>query len=263
MSESKKGVFATKKKNGEQSFRASLTFRNKHISLGSFADIISAGKAYEEGYRVISDGSVGISDYTSFSILSFDKFVVLINFRDTGMYCANPLVVRKNYISYYLSFDEELKFSKDDLFYYMSHRILRRGGHMYVNDYGMQLSLGSRYGIKAYAVEGRDYRFVNGDHLDFRYENIEILNMYNGVEYVEGNRKSGYRVKIHVAGDLIVGYYDDVIKAAIAYNKAIDILKKNGINKEYSPNYIEEINGKAYAEIYSNIGINDSIYDRR
>lgn len=263
MNETIKGVFVTKKKDGTPSYRASLTYKNKHIALGSFENMIAARTAYEEGCKIISDSVIGISDYGKFNGIPYDKFIVLINFRDSGLYCSNPLIIRKNYISYYLSFDEELKFSKDDLFYYMSHRILRRGRHLYVNDYGMQLSLGSRYGIKSYAVEGRDFRFVNGDQLDYRYENIEILNMYNGVEYINGQRKSGYRVKIHVVGDLIVGYYDDVIKAAIAYNKAIDILKRNGCDKDFSPNFVEEINGKAYAEIYSEIKINEGIYNRR
>lgn len=262
MSEICKGVFETNKKNGDPSFRASLTYKGKHIALGSFDTLEKAKGAYEEGILTLNS-DFGLEDYGRYRYLPFDKYVVLVNVRDCGLYCANPIIVRKNYVSYYLSTDEELKFSKDDLFYYMSHKILRRGGHMYVNDYGMQLSLGNRYGIKKYAVIDRDYRFVNGDTMDFRYENIEILNMYNGVEYVTGPRKSGYRVKIHVVGDLIVGYYDDVIKAAIAYNKAIDILKRNGITKDYDANYIEDINGKVYAQIYSELDINECIYDRR
>lgn len=263
MEQSCKGVFVTQKKNGQLSFRTSLTYRNKHIALGSFDSMDVASRVYSEGLEILANTDIAIENYSSAYAISFEKFVILINFRDSGLYCSNPLVVRKNYISYYFSVDEEYKFSKDDLFYYASHKILRRGNHLYVNDYGMQLSLGSRYGIKGYAVEGRDYRFVNGDNTDYRYENIEILNMYNGVEYVEGPRKSGYRVKIHVVGDLIVGYYDDVIKAAIAYNKAIDILKKNGITRDFNANYIEDINGKVYAQIYSEVEINDCIYNRR
>lgn len=263
MDKSSKGVFVTQKKNGQTSFRTSLTYRNKHIALGSFDTMDTAKKVYDEGQRILADAEINVEDYSDKYSISFEKYVVLINFRDSGLYCSNPLIIRKNYISYYFSVDEEYKFSKDDLFFYMSHKILRRGNHLYVNDYGMQLSLCARYGIKSYAVNGKDYCFVNGDITDYRYENIEILNMYNGVEYVEGPRKSGYRVKIHVVGDLIVGYYDDVIKAAIAYNKAIDILKKNGISKDFNANYVEEINGKVYAQIYSEIEINECIYNRR
>ena len=57
----------------------------------------------------------------------------------------------------------------------------------------------------------------------------------------------------------MIGYYDDAVKAAIAYNKAIDILKRNGIKKEYSANYIESISGKAYADIYSELKISKAL----
>lgn len=258
-----KGVYYTNKKNGDPSYRASLTYRNKHISLGSFENADEALKAYEEGKRILSDDSFSIEGFDRSYSLPFDKYVVLVNLRDNGIYCSNPLYIHDSYISYYLLPGEEMKFSVDDLFYYATHKIKRRGGHLYVNDYGMQVSLGSRYGIKNYAVVGRDYSFVNGDELDYRYENLEIINKYFGVEYIKGERKSGYRVKINLHGDLIVGYYDDAINAAIAYNKAVDILKKNGCSKDFPVNYIEGINGKSYADMYMRIRINKSIYGRR
>ena len=34
---------------------------------------------------------------------------------------------------------------------------------------------------------------------------------------------------------------------AIAYNKAIDILKKKGVNKSYTPNYIDGLSPSTYA----------------
>lgn len=48
-----KGVFAVKKKNGEEYFRASITFHSKHISLGSFDTSDDAHKAYEEAGRIL------------------------------------------------------------------------------------------------------------------------------------------------------------------------------------------------------------------
>ena len=41
--------------------------------------------------------------------------------------------------------------------------------------------------------------------------------------------KKRYRARINVPGYYIVGYYHSEFDAAIAYNKAIDILKKNGV----------------------------------
>ena len=69
----------------------------------------------------------------------------------------------------------------EDLFYYSSHKIMCRGNHYFVADYGMQQTLTSRYGIKSYGVPGVDYCFVNGDPTDFRRENLQIHNIYHGV----------------------------------------------------------------------------------
>ena len=254
-----RGVYTAKKKSGEVYYRASFTYKNKHISLGSFKSEKKAAEAYDFACKIIYNDDYTIEKLYKNMPLSFDKYIVIINFRDNNIYLPNPIYVRKKYFSYYISEQEEMKFSMDDLFYYMSHRILRRGGHLYVNDYGMQVSLGIRYGIKNYAVENRDYRFVNGDSLDYRYENIEVMNTYNGVESCVHNKKNCYRAKIHIVGDYVIGYYDDAIRAAIAYNKAIDILNMNGIKKGYSANYIESLSGKTYADIYSELKISKAI----
>jgi len=257
------GVYTAKKKDGSIYYRASITYKNKHISLGSSDDILIASEMYQYADLLTKNHQLSIDDYEKSCPLSFDKYVIIINFRDNNIYLSNPIYVRKKYISYYISQSMEMKFSIDDLFYYMSHKILRRGGHFYVNDYGMQVSLGNRYGIKNYAVVGKDYRFANGDYLDYRYENIEILNTFNGVERHIKNNKHYYKAKIHVNGDLVIGYYNDAIEAAIAYNKAIDILKKNGINKNFSANYIEGLSPKLYAQIYTDLKINASIMARK
>lgn len=259
MSNGVRGVYVAKKQNGDIYYRASFTYRNKHISLGSFDEENKASEAYSFACRIIEDESYEIDMLDMSMPVSYDKYVSVINFRDNNIYLPNPIYVRKHYFSYYISKCEEMKFSIDDLFYYMSHRILRRGGHLYVNDYGMQVSLRNRYGIKNYAVEGKDFVFVNSDKLDYRYENIKVMNAFSGVEQCTHRKKQCYRTKIHVNGDIIVGYYDDAIKAAIAYNKAVDILKKRGLNKNYATNYIESLSGKIYADIYSGLKISDTI----
>lgn len=262
MNDLKKGVYEAKKKNGDIYYRSSFTYKNKHIALGSFDKMSDANKAYEEAINISHDIRIGIDDYSEQYNIGFDKFVLIINYRDNNMYLTNPIYVRKNYISYYLSKNEELKFSIDDLFYYASHKILRRGGHLYVNDFGMQINLLSRYGIKNYAVRDKDFSFVNNDTYDFRYENIEVFNKYHGVELANHNGKLMYKAKIHVNGDLVIGYYDNAVSAAIAYNKAIDVLKVNGIDKEYSPNFIDEITKKNYADVYTSIKLSKNITNR-
>ena len=85
----------------------------------------------------------------------------------------------------------------------------------------------SRYGIKNYAVAGRDYLFANGNTRDFRYENLVIINRYHGV--CQKNKTGGrFIMKQKFTGTVIflVGRYENEIEAAIAYNKAPSTLFK-------------------------------------
>ena len=174
-----------------------------------------------------------------------------------------PIYIRIKYFDYYYAPDIVLKFDLDDLFYYSSHKIMKRGDRFFVADYGMQTGIASRYGIKSYAVCGRDYRFVNGDSLDFRYENIEIKNRFHGVKQLIGRKTGSYQAKIHVNGYFVIGYYNTETEAAIAYNKAIDILKKAGVKKQYVPNYLESISPALYADLYNTISISKTILNYR
>lgn len=253
------GVFPAFRKDGTPYFRASLTYRRKHISLGSFFTPEDAHNAYLEGRRVLANPLCTPETYREESILPFEKWVCLTNFRDNGLYFSNPIYMGRRMFYYYLSPSLVLKFDPDDLFYYSSHKIMRRGGHYFVADYGLQVSIVSRYGIKPYAKEGRDYRFINGDSSDFRRENLEILNLYHGITPEYKNGQLMFTVRIHIRGNYVVGRYDDEITAAIAYNKAIDVLHKNGIQKKFLPNYIEDLSPSRYAEIYSALEISPKI----
>lgn len=251
----KPGVYLATKKDGTQYYRSSMTYKNKHISLGSFDTEEKAHQTYQEATMILNS-TLTLDDVAHASLhLSFDKAVTLINFRDNGLYIGNPIYLRKNYFSYYLSENEELKFDIDDLFYYTSHRILRRKGHLYVNDYGMQVTLLSRYGIRNHAVAERDYYFANGDSSDLRYSNIVVINRYYGVFKYHTKTQTRYRVKIHINGNYTIGTYSSETKAAIAYNKAVDLAKAFGINKNFPTNYIEDLTAKEYADIYVKIKI--------
>ena len=150
------GTYLAFKKNGTSYYRSSITYQNKHISLGSFNSEQDAHQAYTEAAHLLTDFSTTIDDIFSLpTILNFGKAISLLNFRDNHIYFKNPIYLRNNYFVYYLSPSEELKFDIDDLFYYSSHKIMRRQGHFFVNDYGMQTNILSRYGIKNYAVMGR------------------------------------------------------------------------------------------------------------
>lgn len=255
------GVYITKKKNGDVYYRASITHKCKHISLGSYSTLELAGRAYDTAVDILRENCYKIEDYKSIYALSFEKWVVLINLRDNGIYFKNPIYLKKNYFLYYYNRKVLFKFDVDDLFYYAEHKIMRRGGHLFVSDYGMQVNILSRYGIKNFAVPGRDYRFVNGDPSDYRYGNIEIINPYYGVSKLFVKGFPIYTAKIHINGDYIIGKYSSEKEAAIAYNKVVNLLKNKGSMKDYPVNFIDGLDEIEYALIYNKVRISKKIKD--
>lgn len=262
------GVFKATKKDGTVYYRSSFTYKSKHISLGSFDTEKQAHKAYVEASNIVnSDKAISIPDYNKKKrVLSFEKWVVLLNFKDNGMYFKTPIYLRPRYFEYYLDNDPyaPLKFDVEDLFFYSTHKIMRRGGHLFVADYGMQLNILNRYGIKNFAVPGKDYLFINGDNTDYRAQNIKIINKYNGVTLIDTESTTPiYLSKIHINGDYIIGRYSNDIDAAIAYNKAVDTLTQNGFTINYQHNYIDELNSIQYTSRYNRIKISKKLRDLR
>lgn len=253
------GVTISKKKNQSLYYRSSLTYRNKHISLGSFDSMMKAHLAYREAWCLLEDKSLSIESWTDHKIISFEKWVCLANFRDNHIYICNPIYTRQKFFYYYLSPNTCLIFDVEDLFYYSMHKIMRRGGHLFVSDYGMQYNIMNRYGIKNYAVQNRDYKLINGNPLDLRYENILIINRYQGVQKIQVKGVTKYKVLIHMNGNYTVGIYDSEIEAAIAYNKAVDFVRTKNVTKNYSINFIEEITNATYAEIYSRLKLSKKL----
>lgn len=257
----KPGVYQSKKKDGTIYYRSSITYKNKHISLGSFPAEKDAHNAYLTA-KAILDGilDIALDDYSPSKIsLSFEKWVILFNLRDNGIYFKTPIYLKNRFFLYYLDQKTILKFAVDDLFYYANHKIMRRGGHYFVADFGMQVNILSRYGIRNFAVDGRDFRFVNGDHFDYRYENIEIVNKYHGVFHTTKKGFPLYIAKIHINGDYIIGKYKSETEAAVAYNKAADFLMSHGIPKQFPSNYVTELTAREYAELYTHIRISKRI----
>ena len=271
------GVYPAQKKDGTPYWRASVTHKGKHISLGSYDDETVAEHAYEEACELlrgavkgktsgdsisVEESSLGISDYSDRKrALAFDKWVALVNFRDNGIWCRGPIYLRKGYFEYYLSATEDYRFGPDDLFYDTHHAIQKRGGHLFVADYGMQVSVLSRYGVRPYSVPGRDYYFRNGDETDLRPGNLVIVNRYMGVCFEPGNRARGEyvaRINTRPGITVVVGHYDTEEEAAVAYNKAIDILTLAGSTRAYTPNYLEDVSPAKYRVLYVGVKIRES-----
>lgn len=255
------GVYYTTGKDHTPYYRSSVTIGGKHISLGSYQSFEDANSAYIWALKIYRS-DLGIKDYNTLSLpLPFSKYVILVNYRDNGIYFKTPVYIFKKYFLYYLNEHTALKFDADDLFYYTSHTIMQRGGHLFVADYGMQVNILSRYGIREHAVCGRDYYFANGDNTDFRYGNVVIKNPYHGVRHFVKNGRDYYKVRIHINGDYVVGTYQDETAAAIAYNKAADILRSNGCKKGFPENYPENLSAIKYASIYNSVRISQRILD--
>ena len=256
----KTGVYMAKRKDNSIYYRSSFTYKNKHISIGSFDTEDEAHQCYLEALNLASS-SLSINEYTLTDkhFLSFDKWVCIINFRDNNIYFKNPIYLMSKYFIYYYDINTDYKFDVDDLFFYSTHKIMKRGNHLFVADYGMQINILSRYGIKNFAVCGKDYIFINNDHTDFRYKNIKIINRYNGVSVEYKKNIPMYIAKILINGDYIIGRYKTENEAAVAYNKAGEMLVDAGIINSYRPNYIEGLSPIQYASIHSGVKISKKI----
>lgn len=253
------GVTTAKKKNGDTYYRSSMTIKSKHVSLGSFDTPEEASKAYAEACDIIKNKKYEFDDYNDKFSLDFEKFVILMNYRNTGILFKTPIYLQTGFFFYYFSPDKRLIFDREDMFFYAEHKIQVRGGYYFICDYGSQYNILYRYGIKNYAKKGVDYVFANHNEEDYRYENIKIINEYVGVTEIQDGVKKQYETVIHIRGNYIVGRYDDAVTAAIAYNKAVDVLVSNGIRKKYTKNYIQTLSSGEYKKIYDDVVISKKI----
>lgn len=256
------GVTKATKKNGTVYYRSSFSIKSKHISLGSFPTEEMAHQAYCEAIKIVREHRFEITDYSTDFCLDFSKFIILLNYRNTGIYFKTPIYLQSGFFYYYLNPDKALIFDREDLFYYATHKIQMRGGYYFVCDYGSQYNILARYGIKNYARKNIDYVFVNHNDLDFRYENIHVVNEYMGVSKLENPNhpiQEYYESLIHIRGNYLIGRYKDAITAAIAYNKAVDTLAAQGFHKKFIKNYINELSAAEYKERYRNIKISSKL----
>ena len=72
---------------------------------------------------------------------------------------------------------------------------------------------------------GGPVRHAEADHHIKRYH----INRYHGVTRIDTNGSYKYKARIHINGNYTIGTYSTEEKAAIAYNKAVDMAKQNGM----------------------------------
>ncbi|MBQ8983964.1 MAG: hypothetical protein IJ079_10300 [Lachnospiraceae bacterium] len=253
------GVSTAYHNDGSVYYRASVTYNRKHISLGSYSDQHEGARAYEEASTILNGNRREIEDYDPSFALAFQKYVSLVNLRNNGIYFKTPIYLHSKYFIYHITPELGLKFDRDDLFFYSAHTIQQKGGYLFICHYGSQYGILSRYGVHQFAVEGKDYIFVNGDNTDYRYDNIKVINQYMGVHEETKKGHTIYTASIHIRGNYILGHYDTETEAAIAYNKAVDLLHKKGLEKNYIKNYIMGMSSEDYQTCYENIILSDRI----
>ena len=92
------GVYTAYKKDGTVYYRSSITHKNKHISLGSFSSENEAAVTYNEACEILSRSDLHIintelhtTSYSPDMNIPFEKYIILINFRDNGIYIKTPV----------------------------------------------------------------------------------------------------------------------------------------------------------------------------
>lgn len=239
-------------------YKTYFLFNSIKIYLGTFSLLAEAHDALKEADAIMSLPKGDLS--FSAMHLDYKKIVCLCNLRDNHNYIKNPIYLYPSYFTYYLSKDCILTFDLKDLFYFSTYKIYKRGNYLYTQDSISQQNILSRYGIPNHSVLNKDYLFKNGDIYDFRQNNIEIINNYKGVTKKEKDTKILYIAHIYLKTDIIIGHYHSEVEAAIAYNKALDILNKEKLIKDCTYNTIPYLTKSEYDTIYNKITISPRLY---
>ena len=73
------------------------------------------------------------------------------------------------------------------------------------------------------------------------------------------SRRKNFVARINMGSGktIVVGHYDTEEEAAIAYNKAVDVLKAAGSDRAYEKNYLDDVSPAKYIVLYNNIRIRE------
>lgn len=234
-------------------YKVYFTYGGKKIYLGTFASYEEAELANAQANEIMvaPKGTLTFDNL----LLAPKKVICLCNFRDNKVYIKNPIYLYDTCFLYYVSKEVILTLDTKDLLYFSTYKIFKRGNYLYTQDSISQQNILSRFGIPNHSVRGKDYDFINGNIYDFRRSNIKIINNYKGVTQRKKGNQTFYIANIYSFGPTVIGHYHSEIEAAIAYNKAIDLLKSQGNTKEFTYNQIPFITKGEYDAIYNKITI--------
>lgn len=240
--------------NNKEIYKAYFVYKKHKIYLGQFLSYESAESALREAAE-ISNSSPGIPDFDKYK-LSYKKIVIICNLRDNDKYFKNPIYLYPAFFHYYLPENCFLIFDLKDLLYFSTYKIYKRGQYLYTQDSISQKNILSRFGIPNHSVAGKDYIFLNGNSYDFRRDNLKVINQFKGVSK---NDKDKYTATIFTDKNITIGHYDSELEAAIAYNKACDMLVSQHILDNPIQNNIEFITRSEHDAIYEKVDVSPKL----
>jgi hypothetical protein len=246
-----KYIYPVNKKSGIE-YQLYYRYKNRRLYLGTYKTFELASLAFLQAKDLTSSNLLidSIAELT----LPFNKAVSLINFRDNGVLFKNPIYVCGDYFKYYYSRDIVFLFDNKHLFFFSTNKIAIRGNYIYTQDGITQKNILHRFGIPSHSVAGKDYIFKNNNPYDFRKSNLHIINRYLGVTYTTKNGNPVYVAKIFLNKSIVVGHYTSEVEAAIAYNKAADLLEKH-TQADYLRNEIPYLTKAEYNALYESISL--------
>lgn len=238
--------------NGKTHYKIYFVYESNKIYLGTYPSMETAEKALVEAEALMKHPQ-GPPQFELAPTLNYKKIVSLCNLRDYKKYMKNPIYLYATYFHYYLSKNCILVFDSKDLLYFSTYKIYKRGNYLYTQDSISQQNILARFGIPNHSVINKDYFFKNNNPYDFRSENLIVVNSYKGVTKKIKDNSTIYVAYIYIKTNLIIGHYESEIEAAIAYNKAIDLLRQQGLFRDYTYNVIPYITETEYRAIYDRL----------
>lgn len=236
-------------------YRVYYLYKTKKIYIGLYHTYEKALLAYQFIENIFTS-SISLKDYTPDCPITFEKFVACINFRDNHMYFKTSIYVQSDHFKYYISPDLYLIFDLKDLLYFSNKRIHKRGDYLYTYIGDQQENILKRFGFNRSMTYLKDYDFLNNNRYDFRRKNIHIINHYYGVSLETKYNKTTYVTRIVLnKKNLVVGHYSSDMLAAIAYNKAVDLVTASSNEYHYSKNTFPFLTRQEYDSLYESLPI--------
>lgn len=242
---------------GKTQYKIYFVYKATKIYLGSYSSMEIAQKVLEEADELMETVS-SIPSFDTYT-LNYKKIIVLCNLRDHKKYIKNPIYLYPTYFHYYLSKDCILTFDLKDLLYFSTYKVYKRGNYIYTQDGISQQNILARFGIPNHSVINKDYRFKNNDPYDFRAQNLEIINSYKGVTKKIKGSTIVYSASIYIHGNLTIGHYHTETEAAVAYNKAVDLLTQQGLLHDHPHNHIPLITKDEYDSLYHSLPVSSRL----